>query len=89
MNDIVNIRVLVKDSVESRFVGDIELDEFWALAADQLYSIEDLLGRIVEIVCDDDFVASFEESERCKRADVASATIRKVSVSDSRIKSST
>ena len=80
MNDIVNVWVLVKQRIKCCFVCDVELYKLRALAADQLYPIDDLFGGIVEVVGNDNFVASFEERKGCERADVASASVHTISV---------
>lgn len=46
-----------------------------ALAANQLDAIESDFGRVVEIVDDDNVIASFEKGQRCEGADVARATV--------------
>ena len=74
MDDVVNVWVLLEHLVERSLILDIELVELWPLAADELNAVDNLLGGVVEVVDNDDLVASFEESERCERANVASAT---------------
>ena len=77
MNDIVDIRVLLKHLVQGLLIGDVERVVLGSLAADQLDAVQDLLGGVVEVVDDDDLVVGLEESERGERADVASTTARK------------
>ena len=74
MNDIVDIRVLLKHLVQGLLIGDVERVVLGSLAADQLDAVQDLLGGVVEVVDDDDLVVGLEESERGERADVAGAT---------------
>jgi len=74
VDDIVNIRVLLEHLVQGLLVGDIERIVLGSLAADQLDAVQDLVGRVVEVVDDDDLVVGLEESERGERADVAGAT---------------
>ena len=74
VDDIVDVGVLLEHLVERGLILDVELVEFGLLAADELDAVEDLLGRVVEIVDDDDLVAGLEESKRCERADVAGST---------------
>lgn len=74
MNDTVDVGVLLEDIVKGLFARDVDVVVFWLLAADQLYSVQSLWGRVVEVVDDDDFVTSFEESQGSEGADVASAT---------------
>ena len=61
MDHAVNVRVGLKDFVEGGFIGNIELVELRPLPTDELYPIENLLGRIVEIVGDNDLVICFEK----------------------------
>lgn len=82
MNDIVDIRVLLKHLVQGLLIGDVERVVLGSLAADQLDAVQDLLGGVVEVVDDDDLVVGLEESERGERADVAGATGEKRGVSD-------
>ena len=81
MNDIVDIRVLLKHLVQGLLIGDVERVVLGSLAADQLDAVQDLLGGVVEVVDDDDLVVGLEESERGERADVAGATGKKRGVS--------
>lgn len=74
MDDTVNLRVFGKDLIEGLLVGDVDLVESGAAAAQKLNAIEDNLGRVVEAVDDDDIVAVVEEGERGEGADVARST---------------
>jgi hypothetical protein len=64
MNHIVNIRVRIEHLLERLLIGDIELKELRPLPTDQLDAIDNLLGRVLQVVSDDDFVASFQQRER-------------------------
>jgi hypothetical protein len=64
MNHIVNIRVRIEHPLERLLIGDIELKELRPLPTDQLDAIDNLLGRVLQVVSDDDFVASFQQRER-------------------------
>lgn len=75
MDDAVNVGVGLEDTVEASLVGDIELSELGLLTADQLNALESLSGGVVEVVSDDDLVASLEESEGGERANVARSTV--------------
>ena len=75
MYDAVDIRVFLEDSVEIGFACDVEFNIFRSLSANQFYTIEDLLGGVVEVVDDDYFVAGFKEGEGGERADIACATV--------------
>ena len=72
MNDAVNIGMFREYIVESLLVPDVKTDEVWSFAADEFYAVNDLLGRIVEIVDNDNLVPSFEEGEGSEGANVAS-----------------
>lgn len=74
MDNVVNIWVLLEDLVERSLILNVELVELWLLAADELNAVDDLLRGVVEVVDDDDLIASLEESERCERANVAGTT---------------
>lgn len=76
MNDTVNGRVLGKDLIEGLLVGDIDLVEVGAATGDELNSVEGNLGRVVEVIDDNDIVAVLEEGEGSKATNVASATER-------------
>ena len=66
MDHIVNIRVLLEDFVKRSLVCDIALVEGRSFAADQLDAVDDLCGRIVKVVNDDNLVVSLEEGEGCE-----------------------
>lgn len=74
MDDVVNVGVLLEHLVERGLILDVELVELWLLAADELDAVDDLLGRVVEVIDDDDLVAGLEEGKRCERANVAGTT---------------
>lgn len=59
MNDTIYVGILLENFVKSAVIGNIYIVETRPLAADQLDTVDGLLGRIVKIVSDDDFVASF------------------------------
>lgn len=74
MNHAVNVWVLLKDAVKRSLVGDVELDKLGPLAADQLDAVDDLFGRVVQVVSDDYLVAGLEEGESREGANVAGTT---------------
>jgi hypothetical protein len=74
MNDTVNVGVLLEYTVELFLICDVDLIVLWLFAADQLYSVQSLWRRVVEVVNYDDVVAGFEESQGCERANVAGTT---------------
>lgn len=59
MNDTIYVRILLENFVKSAVIGNIDIVETRPLAAYQLDTVDGLLGRIVKIVGDDDFIASF------------------------------
>lgn len=75
MNNAVNVGVRLEDLVESGLVGHIDLSELGLLAGDQLNALESLVGRVVEVVCDNDLVASLEQSEGGEGANVTGTTV--------------
>ena len=77
MNDAVNVRVRRENLVESGLIGDIHGVELGALARDELDSVDAFFGGVVEVVDDDDFVASLKEGEDGERADIAYTSKRR------------
>ena len=77
MDDAVNVLVRLEHLVERRFVRDIEVDEVRLLAADELDAVEDLVGRVVEVVGDDHLVVVLEECEGSERPNVPGAPTMK------------
>lgn len=75
VNHAVNLGVLLEDLVESILVGDVDLVEVGALAAEELNAVDGDLGGVVKAVDDDHIVAVLKKSEGGKRADVAGATV--------------
>ena len=73
VNDAVDGRVLFKDAVKGRLVGDIEVHKGRPLAADELDAVEDLVGRVVQVVGHDHLVVGLEQRERREGPDVAGA----------------
>lgn len=51
-------------------------------AANQLDTIKSDFGRVVEVVDDDNIVASFEKGQRRERTDVACATVPITTLAD-------
>lgn len=72
----VNVGVLAEDLVQGSLVGDVDIVELGALAADELDAIDDFLGGVVDVVDDDDLVTSLEKRQRGEGANVASATVQ-------------
>lgn len=60
VDDTVDVRVGLEDLVESTLLGDVNLDELRSLSRDELNAVDDLVGRVVEVVCDDDLVAGLD-----------------------------
>lgn len=75
MNDAVNVGVGLEDLVEGGLIGDIQLGELGLLAGDQLNALQGFGGGVVQIVRDDNLVASLEKSEGGEGANVARSTI--------------
>ena len=71
VNDRVNGGVLGEDIVEGLLVGDVDLVEVGAAAADELDAVEGDLGGVVEVVDNDDVVAVLKENQRREGANVA------------------
>jgi hypothetical protein len=71
VNDGVNGGVLGEYIVKGLLVGDVDLVELGAAAADELDAVQSDLGRVVEVVDDDDVVAVLKENQRRERANVA------------------
>lgn len=74
MDDTVDGRVLGEDLVDGLLVGEVDLVEVGATAADQLNAVEGDLGGVVEVVDNDDIVVVLEESEGGEGANVAGST---------------
>lgn len=75
MNDTVNVWIGREDLVKGGLVRDVELCELGADARDELDAVDDLLGGIVQVVRDDNLIASLEERKDRERANVATATV--------------
>jgi hypothetical protein len=76
MDDAVNIWVLRENPVECFLISDIDTYKLWSLSADEFNAIDNLLGGVVKIVNDYDFVASFKEGKGGEGANVAAASER-------------
>jgi hypothetical protein len=74
VDNIVNIRVLLEHLIQLLLIGDVQRVVLGPLAADELDTVEDLLGGVVEVVDDDDLVVGLEKGESGERADVAGTT---------------
>lgn len=75
MNNAVNVGVSLKDLVEAILIGDIDLDEIGLLAADSLNTVEGLGGGVVQVISDNDLVASLEEGKGGEGANVTGTTM--------------
>lgn len=75
MNNIVDIRVLLKHLIQLLLIGDIQRVVLGPLATDELNAVQDLIGGVVEVIDDDDLVVGLEQGERSERADVAGTTM--------------
>jgi hypothetical protein len=76
VNNIVDIWVLLKDLVKGSLICDIAFVKSRPLAADELDAVNDFLGRVVEVVDDDDLVVGFQKGESREGANVAGTTRR-------------
>jgi len=74
VNHAVDLGVLLKDLVKTGIVGHVDLVERGALPADELDAVDGNLGRVVEVVNNDDIITILEQSERGKRPNVTGAT---------------
>ncbi|GJC78324.1 hypothetical protein ColLi_01162 [Colletotrichum liriopes] len=63
VDDTVNLGVLLEDLIEAGLVGDVNLVEVGALAAQELNAVDGDLGRVVEAVDNDNIVAVLEQRE--------------------------
>ena len=62
VDNAVNLRMSSEDLIEFILVGEVDLVECRSLATYEFNAVESNLGRVVEIIYDDDFVAMFEQS---------------------------
>ena len=74
MDHAVNVGVSFEHLVEVGLLGDIELNELSLLAADGLNAVQRLDRGVVQVVSNDDLVASLQQSEGGEGANVARAT---------------
>jgi hypothetical protein len=75
VNNAVNVGVSLEDLVEAILIGDIDLDELGLLAADSLNTVEGLGGGVVQVISDNDLVASLEEGQGGEGANVTGTTM--------------
>lgn len=76
VDDGVDGGVFGKDLVQGGLVGDVEVVVGRSSATDELNAIEDLFGRVAQVVDNDHVVAGFEEGEGGETANIACATER-------------
>ena len=67
--------MLRKYFIKSRLVGDVHVVECRAFAGNELDAVEALLCGIVQVINDDDVVASFLEGDDGIRTNVAAAAV--------------
>jgi hypothetical protein len=72
---IVNVRMRLKDLPKCFLIRDIEVHKVRPLPTNQFNAIDDLFRRIVQVICNDNFVAGFEESQGRERSNVAGTAI--------------
>lgn len=75
VNNAVNAWVVCKDLFHSGIVCNVDVVVRRSLSGDELNSVDDFFGRVVEVVDDYDFIACFEERDDCEGADVASTSV--------------
>ena len=75
MNHIIDIRMLGKHLRKAGFVGDVDLVELRSLARDELDPVDACLGRIVQVVDDDNLVVCLQQREDSEGADVAGSAV--------------
>jgi hypothetical protein len=76
VDDIIDVWVLLEDLVKGSLICNIAFVESRPLAADELDAVDDFLGRVVEVVDDDDLVICFKKGEGREGANVAGTTRR-------------
>ena len=74
VDDTVNVRVRLEDLIESGLIGDVQLGELSLLARDQLNTLESLRRGIVQVIGDDDLVASLEQGKSGEGTNVTGTT---------------
>jgi hypothetical protein len=74
VDDIVDVWVLLKHLVERGLICNVDLVKGRSLAADELDTVHDFWGGVVEVVDDDDLVVCLEEGKGCEGANVAGST---------------
>lgn len=74
MDDIVNLWVLFENLLQLGLVGNVDVVDFWLLAANELDTVCDLFERVVVVVYDDDIVAGLEKGEGSERTNVSGTT---------------
>ena len=79
VDNIVDVGVVGKDLLEGLLVGDVGIVEDGSLARDGLDTVEDLLGRVVQVVDNDDLVVGLEQGEGGEASDVSGATVASIS----------
>lgn len=71
MYHTVNVRVRLEDLVKVLLLSNVDMNEFRALATNELDAIDSLFGGIEEIVCDYDFIVCLKECKGGERSNVA------------------
>lgn len=74
MNHAINGGVFGEDMVEGLLIGDVDIVEDGAAAAELLNAVKGDLGGIIKVVDDDDIVAVLEQRQAGERANVAGTT---------------
>lgn len=74
MYHAVDVWVSSKHLVDACFVRDVHIVELRPLATDKFDPVEDNLGRIVEVVENNNFIASLQQGKSSERPDIACTT---------------
>lgn len=74
VNHGVNLGMLLENLIQALLIGDIDVIELGFLSADKLDTVENLLRRIVQVVYDDNIVASSQKLQRGEGTDISSSS---------------
>jgi hypothetical protein len=79
VDDTVDIWMRGEDLVQFVLICDVDLVEYWSLAAEKLDAVQGDFGRVVKGIDNDYFVAMLQEGETREGANVAGASAIDVS----------
>lgn len=66
--------MLFENLIQALLIGDINVIELGFLPADELDTVKNFLRRIVQVVYDDNIVASGQKLQRSEGADISSSS---------------